>query len=108
MTATGTTRYRWLWGVLGLVLAFLVLNIHITYANPPAIAPTDGYAITWSTFDGGGAQTVTNGAYTLSGTAGQYDSVRGSQASYTLNGGFWRGLIVEIFGNKLYVPLISR
>src|SRR6266540_3230163 len=55
------------------------------------------YAINWFTLDGGGG-TSTGGNYTLSGTIGQPDTGMLSGGTYTLQGGFWPGLIVPSTG----------
>jgi hypothetical protein len=84
---------------LALLVVFLALNVRVGYA-----APRNGYEISWYTIDGGGTQDLSGGTYTLSGTAGQFDAGLQSSGSYTLNGGFW----VELFGARLYLPLILR
>jgi hypothetical protein len=81
-------------------------NVRLT-ANPdePESAPSaNTFDLTWNTIDGGGIMFATGGAYSLGGTIGQPDAGTMSGGSYTLNGGFW----VDIFGNKLYLPLILR
>ena len=94
--------------ILGLiavgVFAFLALNVRVGYAEPSSAPRTGGYEIAWNTIDGGGAQDLTGGTYTLSGTIGQFDAGAQSGGSYTLNGGYW----VELFGYRLYLPLILR
>jgi hypothetical protein len=87
--------------VVLLLLAFLALNVRVGYAEPSA-AP--GYTIDWYTIDGGGAQNLTGGTYSLSGTIGQSDAGSQSGGTYALNGGFW----VDVFGYRLYLPLIQR
>jgi len=90
--------------ILGLfvlaVLVLLVLNVRVGYAAPR----TTGYEISWYTIDGGGAQDLTGGSYTLSGTIGQYDAGSQSGGTYQLNGGYW----VDVFGYRLYLPLILK
>jgi hypothetical protein len=94
-------KHRKLWTILtlALLIAFLALNIRVGYA-----APRDGYEIAWYTIDGGGAQDLSGGTYTLSGTIGQSDAGAQSGGSYTLASGYW----VELFGYRLYLPLILR
>jgi hypothetical protein len=84
---------------LALLIVFLALNMRVGYA-----APRSGYEISWYTIDGGGAQDLSGGTYTLSGTAGQFDAGSQSGGSYALYGGYW----VELFGYRLYLPLILR
>src|SRR5882672_7661805 len=55
------------------------------------------FAIDWYTIDGGG-RTSSSGIYTLSGTIGQPDAGTLSGGSYTLEGGFWPGLVVPSTG----------
>lgn len=90
--------------ILGLLLlgvfAFLALNVRVGHA-----APRNGYEISWYTVDGGGAQNLTGGTYTLSGTAGQADAGALSGGTYTLAGGFCGG---ELLQYLLSLPFISR
>jgi hypothetical protein len=52
------------------------------------------YTLDWSTMDGGGG-TSAGGDYVLEGTIGQPDAGPAlSGGNYTLQGGFWPGLIV--------------
>jgi hypothetical protein len=48
-----------------------------------------GYAIPWSTLDGGGATFSTGGTYSLGGTVGQPDAGACTGGPYALVGGFW-------------------
>ena len=89
--------------VLG-VFSLFALNVRVGYAEPNAAPRTTGYEISWYTIDGGGAQNLSGGSYTLSGTIGQFDAGSQSGGSYTLSGGFW----VELFGYRLNLPLILR
>ena len=89
--------------VLG-VFAFLVLNVRVGYAEPSAAPRATGYTIDWYTIDGGGAQDLAGGSYSLSGTIGQSDAGSQSGGAYNLNGGFW----VDLFGYRLYLPLILK
>lgn len=85
--------------LLALLILVLALNVRVGYA-----APRSGYEISWYTIDGGGAQELTGGMYTLSGTVGQFDAGAQGGGSYALAGGYW----VELFGYRLYLPLIMR
>ena len=80
-------------------IVLLELNVRVGYA-----APRNGYEIAWYTIDGGGAQDLTGGTFTLSGTAGQFDAGSQSGGSYALSGGFW----IELFGARINLPLIMR
>jgi hypothetical protein len=87
-----------------IVCAFLALNVRVGYAEPSSAPRTTGYEISWYTIDSGGTQNLSGGSYTLSGTIGQYDAGSQSGGSYTLNGGYW----VDLFGYRLYLPLVLR
>ena len=65
----------------------------------PLAALAQPYTIDWYTVDGGGG-TSTGGNYTLSGTIGQSDAAITtlSGGGYTLDGGFWPGLVVAASG----------
>ncbi len=89
---------------LALLTAFFALNVRVGYAEPSAAPRAAGYEISWYTIDGGGAQDLVGGTYTLSGTVGQFDAGMQSGGTYTLNGGYW----VDVFGYRLYLPLILR
>ena len=90
--------------VVVLVVAFLALNVRVGYAAPSAAPRTTGYTIDWYAIDGGGAQNLTGGTYSLSGTIGQPDAGSQNGGTYTVNGGYW----VELFGYRLDLPLILR
>lgn len=61
------------------------------------------YDLDWRTFSWGG-ETLSGGAYTLSGTGGQPDAGTLSGGNFTLTGGFL-ALETQSF---LYLPLIIR
>lgn len=93
--------------ILGLVVVasvLLALNVRVGYAESSAAPRPVGYEISWYTIDGGGVQNLIGGTYSLSGTIGQFDAGAQSGGSYTLNGGYW----VEVFGYRLYLPLILK
>src|SRR5436190_10623797 len=64
------------------------------------------YAIDWFTIDGGGGSS-SSGSLTLSGTIGQPDAGTLSGGNYTLQGGFWPGIVVPATGGApaLFVQL---
>src|SRR5213592_797678 len=64
------------------------------------------YAIDWFTIDGGGGSS-SSGSLTLSGTIGQPDAGTLSGGNYTLQGGFWPGIVVAATGGApaLFVQL---
>lgn len=86
--------------IIGLV-AFLVL---LALSWPVVAQIGDGYDLTWSTIDGGGAMFSTGGGYSLGGTIGQPDAGLLSGGGYTLAGGFWGG------GGfyRIFLPIIAR
>lgn len=55
------------------------------------------YSIDRSTLDGGGS-TSTGGNYSVTGTIGQPDAGAMSGGNFTLQGGFWPGIIVPATG----------
>ena len=82
-----------------LVLVALTLLIAV-----PILAQTGGgYDLTWSSIDGGGG-TSSSGAYTMSGTTGQFDAGRTSGGGYTLVSGFW----AAAGGSTLFLPVVHR
>jgi hypothetical protein len=66
------------------------------------------YAIDWFTIDGGGG-TSSGGRFTLTGTIGQPDAGTLSGSNYTLQGGFWPGIVVPATGEAptLFIQLSS-
>ena len=48
------------------------------------------FEIPWWSADSGGAQGLTGGNYTLSGSAGQPDAGKLTGGVFTLTGGFWK------------------
>jgi hypothetical protein len=66
--------------------------------------------LSWWSVDGGGATLSQGGSYLLSGTIGQPDSGELSSASYTLDGGVWRG--GEVLEPQpiytIYLPMVAR
>ena len=75
--------------------AFLVLGCWCLVLLMAALCTNaQSYSIDWFSIDCGGGPS-TGGGYTLSGTLGQPDAGTLSGGSYTLEGGFWPGLIVH-------------
>jgi hypothetical protein len=101
---TSVKRKRILGLVIVVVFVLLALNVRVGYAEPSSVPRTTGYEISWYTIDGGGAQNLQGGSYSLSGTIGQPVAGTESGGGYSLNGGFW----VELFGYRLNLPLIMR
>jgi len=67
------------------------------------------YAIDWFTIDGGGGAS-SGGNYTLTGTIGQPDAGTLGGSNYTMQGGFWPGIVVPATGEApaLFVQLIGN
>jgi hypothetical protein len=69
-------------------------------------AQTEDYDLSWWTVDGGGR---TGGSethpYALGGTAGQPDAAVWTGNGYTLAGGFWGGVAIEV---RVFLPLVLR
>jgi hypothetical protein len=72
-----------------------------------AVVPANAqYAIDWFTIDGGGGVSG-GGNYSLSGTIGQPDAGAMTGGGYTLEGGFWPGVVVPSIGEAptLFIQL---
>lgn len=65
------------------------------------------YAISWWTADGGGG-TSQGGNYTLEGTIGQSDAHSAQGGDYSLVGGFWAGIIDQVWQFFVHLPLVLR
>ena len=107
MTGVTLVKRKTILGLLALgMFMLLALNVRVGYAESTNAAPRAvGYEISWYTIDGGGAQDLVGGSYTLSGTIGQADAGAQSGGNYKLNGGFWG--FADSLG-KLFLPLIMR
>jgi hypothetical protein len=77
---------------------FLVLAILVAVPVQAQVYAVDWWAFSW------GGETLSGGAFALSGTGGQPDAGTLSGGNFTLTGGF---LAVETQG-YLYLPLIIR
>jgi hypothetical protein len=84
------------WALLGALLAIV----------PLAQAQGEGYDLSWSTVDSGGATSLVAGDYQLSGSVGQADAAPSlGSGSYKLSGGFWRAREALL---SLYLPVVLR
>jgi len=90
---------------LAALMLFLIVTAFI--AGPSnALASSGGdYTLDWYTIDGGGG-TSAGGDYALSGTIGQPDAGQMNGGDYDLAGGFWAGIVEELY--ELFLPLITR
>lgn len=87
-----------------LILFFLIVLLAL--AAVPVLAETNAtYDLSWWTVDSGGANGLTAGNYTLSGTAGQPDAGSFSSGDYDLAGGFWAALLQKL---DVFLPLIKK
>jgi len=94
----------------GKVLLALAALLALVLGVVAASAQTgDGYDLSWNTIDGGAATFSEGGGYALGGTIGQPDAGEMSGGDYTLQGGFWGGIvsIVEYY-YRVYLPLILK
>src|SRR5688572_10008288 len=66
------------------------------------------FAVDWFTLNGGGGMS-TGGVYIVSGTIGQADAGTMSGGNFTLEGGFWPGIVVPSTGGapSLIIQLTS-
>jgi hypothetical protein len=81
---------------LGCTVPVLIVGALVLAGCHLATAQTN-YAINWFTIDSGGG-TSTGGVYAVSGTIGQPDAGAMSGGNFTLQGGFWPGVIVPSTG----------
>ena len=89
--------------ILGLlIVAFAMSNATVT------AKPADTYTIDWYSIDGGAAQDLSGGAYTLSSTVGQFDAGSQSGGAYSLGGGFWSSAQAVADTIKIYLPFIRK
>lgn len=98
--------------VLALSVLICISTANAQRTNDPSApqsgastALSTGYDLSWYTIDGGGATFSTGGSYSLGGSIGQPDAGVVSGGSYTLNGGFWAGSIVNY---NFYLPLVRK
>jgi len=88
------------------VSRLLLLAALLSLLASVALAQTGGgYALTWSTIDGGGYTWSEGGGYALGGTVGQPDAGVISGGDYTLVGGFWCGAAAQ---HRMYLPVVLR
>ena len=91
------------WMVI-LILAGLLL---IALGAPVALAQS-GFDLSWWTVDGGGAANLSQGGFSLSGTAGQPDAAALQGGGYTLSGGFWPAVSVSVTTTKTFLPMTFK
>ena len=98
--------------ILGLCALLLPATLALMPAGSLAVGRTtqpsaDTYDLSWWTVDGGGA-TLSNGAYSLSGSAGQPDAGNLLGGRYQLEGGFWNGISGVAPPRRVYLPLTTK
>lgn len=99
-------KHAWLVILVVATALLLALLLGAVVANAQT---GDGYDLSWSTIDGGGATFSEGGGYTLGGTIGQPDAGGMSDGGYALSGGFWGGIVAIV--EELYhtfLPLILK
>jgi hypothetical protein len=74
--------------ITGVLLGLIIGSATVVYAQVGG-----GFDLSWNTIDGGGGTFSTGGAYSLGGTLGQPDAGSLSSGQFTLNGGFWGGVL---------------
>ncbi len=92
----------WTLAILMLLLATALSSRGFMAQAEPDVV---GYEIMWWSIDGG-ATTMQNAPYTLSGTIGQPDAVTLSADGYVLQGGFWASVVPS--SPLIYLPLIQK
>jgi hypothetical protein len=88
--------------IISIIFGIALISLIMTGIT---LAASD-YQINWWTVDGGGGSSQSaDGQYTLTGTIGQPDTGSTSGNGYTLNGGFWHGVIREFI---ILLPFVNR
>ena len=82
----------------------LLLLVAVVPAGVSAQAG-DGYDLSWSTIDGGGAESR-GGEYVVVGAAGQPDAGALTGGDYAVAGGFWNGAVAGAY--HIYLPLVLK
>jgi len=104
--ARGQAQRTLLLALMALVLLARPEAALLAQTEDGATAPSGtGYSLTWWTVDGGGSMLASNGAYTLSSTAGQPDTDVVAANGYTLSSGFWPGGGMVY---RVYLPILMR
>jgi hypothetical protein len=81
------------------LLALLALSLALS-GVAAASQPAPSYSIDWSKIAGGGAQNLTGGTFSLSGTAGQWDTgATMTGGTLSLTGGFWYGSALTLLAD---------
>ncbi len=88
-----------------IIISMLLIVILSTVLLARASGPE--YTLDWWTVDGGGTTSGASGSYTLAGTAGQPDAGTLNGNGYTLEGGFWGGVMYASL-YSIYLPLGMR
>jgi hypothetical protein len=89
----------------GLIVAAAAI---LLLAGVAAAQTGDGYDLTWSTVDGGGATFPSGGVYSLGSTVGQPDAGLLTGSEYALDGGFWGDGALAWVAYEVYLPLVMR
>ena len=87
----------------------LIVVLLLSLITLPVLAQSGGtYNLEWNTIDGGGGTFSTGGDWSLGGTISQADAGSLSGGTFTLDGGFWTGIIESIEEFFNFLPLIIR
>lgn len=100
-------------GMVRLLLAGVILFALLVCAAAVYAQGGADYDLSWSTIDGGGSTTTTEGGdYILMSTAGQSDAgpVTLEGGGYSLTGGFWPSGAADSSGDggDIYLPVIMK
>jgi len=71
-------------------LRLTIILAALAAAAPASLAQSGGpYDLSWSTIDAGGAMQMSGGAFTLSGSIGQFDAGPTINGQFGVEGGYW-------------------
>ncbi|MFI4896283.1 MAG: GC-type dockerin domain-anchored protein [Phycisphaerales bacterium JB059] len=68
------------------IISLALISCLGTDANAQSGGP---FALEWSTIDSGGSSAMSGGAFTLSGSIGQFDAGSSDAGGYAMEAGFW-------------------
>ena len=89
------------WTLVAIGMALLLFGL----GDATLAQQDDNYTLRRWSVDSGGVAFSNADAYTLGGTAGQFDAGTLAVGDYILYGGFWSGGITQY---RIYLPLVIR